>query len=76
LPGSGRIRPALYIAGASDWGTYQKPGEFERMQNSICTRFRGAHFVEGAGHWVQQERPEAVSRMLVPFLRGLESARE
>jgi pimeloyl-ACP methyl ester carboxylesterase len=27
------------------------------------------HLIEGAGHWVQQERPEEVSRLLMQFLR-------
>jgi pimeloyl-ACP methyl ester carboxylesterase len=61
--------PAMFIAGASDWGTYQKPGDFERMQTHACADFRGAHLVPGAGHWVQQEQPEAVSRLLLQFLR-------
>ena len=62
--------PALFIAGEADWGIYQKPGEFERMQASVCTRFRGAHLVPGAGHWVQQEQPEAVVRLATAFLSG------
>jgi pimeloyl-ACP methyl ester carboxylesterase len=65
--------PAMYIAGASDWGIYQKPGEFERMQHEVCTDFRGAHLVPGAGHWVQQEQPAVVNRLLLGFLRGIES---
>jgi pimeloyl-ACP methyl ester carboxylesterase len=28
------------------------------------------HLVDGAGHWVQQEQPEAVGRLLVEFLKG------
>ena len=61
--------PAQYIAGAADWGIYQKPGEFERMQTSaVCADWRGAHLVEGAGHWVQQEKPERVSAVLLDFL--------
>jgi pimeloyl-ACP methyl ester carboxylesterase len=63
--------PAMFIAGAADWGTYQKPGEFERMQSLACTDFRGAHLVHGAGHWVQQEQAEAVSRLLLDFLRAI-----
>ena len=60
--------PAIYIAGASDWGIYQKPGDFEVMQKSACSRFEGAHLIEGAGHWVQQEQPEAVNAVLLGFL--------
>ena len=62
--------PACFIAGASDWGIHQKPGELERMQASACTQFRGCHLVEGAGHWVQQEQPEKVSELLAGFLNG------
>jgi pimeloyl-ACP methyl ester carboxylesterase len=63
--------PACFIAGRSDWGTYQKPGDFERMQASACTQMRGCHLVDGAGHWVQQEQPAEVSRLLVDFLRSV-----
>jgi pimeloyl-ACP methyl ester carboxylesterase len=60
--------PSCFIAGKSDWGVYQKPGDFEAMQNSACTRMLGCHLVEGAGHWVQQEQPERVSQLLLGFL--------
>ena len=61
--------PVQYIAGAADWGIYQNPGVFERMQtNAVCADWRGAHLVEGAGHWVQQEKPERVSALLLDFL--------
>jgi pimeloyl-ACP methyl ester carboxylesterase len=62
--------PALYIAGKSDWGTYQTPGAVESMQSKACTRMAGVHLVDGAGHWVQQEQPEETSRLLIGFLRG------
>jgi pimeloyl-ACP methyl ester carboxylesterase len=61
--------PSMFIAGAADWGIYQAPGAFERMQSHACTDMRGCHLVEGAGHWVQQEQPEAVNRLLLDFLR-------
>jgi pimeloyl-ACP methyl ester carboxylesterase len=63
--------PAMFVSGARDWGTYQAPGALERMAGEICTRYRGTHLVEGAGHWVQQERPEPVNALLADFLRGL-----
>jgi pimeloyl-ACP methyl ester carboxylesterase len=62
--------PSMYIAGASDWGAHQKPGEFERMQSEMCTDLRGCHLVEGAGHWVQQEQPEKTAALLLDFLRA------
>ncbi|KPK05976.1 MAG: alpha/beta hydrolase [Betaproteobacteria bacterium SG8_39] len=63
--------PACFIAGRSDWGIYQKPHDLERMQQRVCTRFRGCHLLEGAGHWVQQEQPEKVAALLREFLRDL-----
>jgi len=62
--------PALYIAGRSDWGTHQKPGAYEAMATRGCARLHGSHLVDGAGHWVQQEQPEAVTALLLDFLRG------
>jgi len=54
--------PSMFMAGKSDWGVYQRPGNFERMQNHACTAMRGCHLLDGAGHWVQQEQPERVSQ--------------
>jgi pimeloyl-ACP methyl ester carboxylesterase len=67
--------PSCYIAGKSDWGVYQRPGDFERMQAAACTKMLGCHLVEGAGHWVQQEQPEATSRLLLQFLDQARSRR-
>ncbi len=61
--------PSMFIAGSSDWGTYQRPGSFERMQDSACTRMLGCHLIDGAGHWVQQEQAVRVSELLINFLR-------
>jgi pimeloyl-ACP methyl ester carboxylesterase len=60
--------PSTFIAGGADWGPYQKPGLLETMQASACTRMLGCHFVDGAGHWVQQEQPAETVRLLLEFL--------
>ena len=64
-------QPSMFISGASDWGTYQSPGSFERMQEVACTDMRAVHLVDGAGHWVQQEQADTTSRLLLEFLGGL-----
>ncbi len=61
--------PSCFISGKQDWGTYQRPGVFEAMQASACSRMIGCHLVDGAGHWVQQEQPEQVVRLLLQFLK-------
>jgi pimeloyl-ACP methyl ester carboxylesterase len=65
--------PSMFIAGKSDWGVHQAPGVFEKMRASVCTQMRGCHLVDGAGHWVQQEQPGAVTRLLLNFLQDARS---
>jgi pimeloyl-ACP methyl ester carboxylesterase len=60
--------PSCFIGGASDWGIRQVPGALENMQARACTDMRACHLVDGAGHWVQQEQPEEVGRLLLAFL--------
>ena len=60
--------PATFYGGRKDWGVYQNPGALQRLEKTVSTNYRGTHLVEGAGHWVQQERPDEVSRLLLSFL--------
>jgi len=62
------------VAGKADWGAYQNPGALERMQTTACTHMAGTHFVDGAGHWVQQEQPERVTTLIIEFLRQQRAA--
>ncbi len=62
--------PSCFISGLRDWGTYQRPGVFETMQTTACTRMLNVHLVDGAGHWVQQEQPDEVSQLLLRFLKA------
>jgi pimeloyl-ACP methyl ester carboxylesterase len=59
--------PSCFIAGQSDWGIYQRPGDFEQMQNTTCTQMHDCHLIAGAGHWVQQEKSDEVARLLTGF---------
>ena len=62
--------PSCFISGRQDWGIFQKPGDLEKMQHDTCTDLRGCHLLEGAGHWVQQEQPDAVATHLIEFLNS------
>ncbi|MCY4121876.1 MAG: alpha/beta hydrolase, partial [Acidobacteria bacterium] len=64
-------QPSLFIAGARDWGIHQRPGALERMESQACTDLRGLHLLDGAGHWVQQERSAEVTRLVLDFLASL-----
>jgi pimeloyl-ACP methyl ester carboxylesterase len=66
--------PSAFISGKQDWGTYQRPGVYEAMQSKACTNMIGGHLVDGAGHWVQQEQPADVSRLLLQFLQQAKRA--
>jgi pimeloyl-ACP methyl ester carboxylesterase len=65
--------PACYIAGAREWGVYQSPGAFEGMQHGACTRLLGVHLVEGAGHSVAEEQSDRTNRLILEFLRKVQS---
>jgi pimeloyl-ACP methyl ester carboxylesterase len=66
--------PSAFISGKQDWGTYQRPGVYEAMQSKACTNMIGCHLIDGAGHWVQQEQPAEVSRLLLQFLQRAKPA--
>ena len=58
--GARMTAPLAFIAGAQDWGIRQTPGALAAMAARASADYRGASLIEGAGHWVQQEQPEAV----------------
>jgi pimeloyl-ACP methyl ester carboxylesterase len=65
-------QPSCFIAGSRDVVRRFLPGvDLYADPGALCADFRGATIVEGEGHWVQQEAPEAVNRALLDFLGGL-----
>ena len=60
--------PFTFIAGQQDWGWAQVPGGIEAMETRVCADYRGTHLVDGAGHWVQQEQPGEVVRLVLDFM--------
>jgi pimeloyl-ACP methyl ester carboxylesterase len=61
--------PASFVSGKQDWGIYQNPGALDRLEKNIATNFRGTHLIDGAGHWVQQEKPKELVGLLLDFVR-------
>jgi pimeloyl-ACP methyl ester carboxylesterase len=59
--------PAGFIGGAEDWGVRQSPGAFENM-GKTCTRLLSVDLVPDAGHWVAEEQPAQVNKLLLHFL--------
>ncbi|EHI13103.1 alpha/beta fold hydrolase [Mycolicibacterium thermoresistibile] len=69
LAGATITAPALFLAGAADPVLgFMRP---ERATEVAVGPYRQV-LLDGAGHWVQQERPQEVNAALIDFLRGLE----
>jgi pimeloyl-ACP methyl ester carboxylesterase len=69
LSGAKVTMPSAFIAGDQDpvLVMTNPAGQAEWLED-----FRGSTLVPGAGHWVQQEAPEAVNEALLAFLAGLD----
>jgi epoxide hydrolase A/B len=58
--------PALFVGGTADpIGPTMNPARAREVVAGPYTE----EWVDGAGHWVQQERPDDVNRILLEFLR-------
>ena len=59
--------PAGFITGSLDPVNLMMPGAAEAMAEALPD-FRGSTVVDGAGHWVQQEKPAETNAALLAFL--------
>jgi pimeloyl-ACP methyl ester carboxylesterase len=67
IPASVYTMPVGFLTGSLDPVNAMMPGAAEAMAE-VLPNFRGGTMVEGAGHWVQQEKPEETNAALLAFL--------
>jgi epoxide hydrolase A/B len=70
IPPSVYTMPTGFITGSLDPVNSMMPGAIEEMAEAMPD-FRGATVVDGAGHWVQQERPAETNAALLSFLASV-----
>ncbi len=68
LAGAKVQQPALFITG--DLDPVRAFANANALKENV-PNLRDIVTIPGAGHWVQQERPEEVNKALIDFLNGL-----
>lgn len=63
-------QPALYLGGELDMIAGNTPDAIAALPAAV-PGLRHVEMYAGAGHWLQQERPDEVNTQLVAFLKGL-----
>ncbi|MFI2032400.1 alpha/beta fold hydrolase [Streptomyces buecherae] len=63
-------RPALFIGGTRDASTTWMADAIAAFDRTLPA-LTACHLIDGCGHWVQQERPDEVTRMLLDWLGAL-----
>jgi pimeloyl-ACP methyl ester carboxylesterase len=65
--GAAIAQPSLFLTGEHDATRGWLGPAIDRLGETM-PGLLGSHVIEGAGHWVQQERPDEVSALLVEWL--------
>ncbi|MEV1046806.1 alpha/beta hydrolase [Streptomyces sp. NPDC049916] len=65
--GAPLVQPSLFVGGALDASTTWMSDAIDAFPTTL-PGLSGAHLLEGCGHWIQQERPEEVNRLLTDWL--------
>lgn len=68
LPSQVIRQPALFMGGTRDGAIRMFPFDAVEAMKPNFADLRGAHMLEGIGHWTQQEAPQAVNDALLGWL--------
>ncbi|MET8750260.1 alpha/beta hydrolase [Streptomyces sp. NPDC004667] len=63
-------QPSLFIGGSLDASTTWMADAIDAYPTTLPA-LASTHILEGCGHWIQQERPEEVNRLLTAWLDSL-----
>ncbi|MFD6077590.1 alpha/beta fold hydrolase [Streptomyces hydrogenans] len=63
-------QPALFVGGTLDASTTWMSDAIDAFPTTL-PGLTASHLVEGCGHWIQQERPEEINRLLTGWLNSL-----
>ncbi|WP_181801027.1 alpha/beta fold hydrolase [Streptomyces shenzhenensis] len=67
-------QPSLFVGGGLDAATTWLADAIEAYPVTL-PGLVSSHLLDGCGHWIQQERPDEVNRLLVDWLAGLPATR-
>ncbi|MGA2368025.1 MAG: alpha/beta hydrolase [Dehalococcoidia bacterium] len=70
LNGAKIQQPSIFIAGAADFVIEMQAPLVENLENTMVNLKKKA-IIPGAGHWVQQEKPAELNKLLIDFLKNL-----
>ena len=70
LRGAKLRQPSLFVAGENDALITIARQAFDNLEDAMPS-LRKKVLLPGAGHWIQQERPAEVNKLLIEFLAGL-----
>jgi pimeloyl-ACP methyl ester carboxylesterase len=71
LSGAKIQQPSLFIAGELDGVIAMSRGAFDNLEKNM-PNLKQKILIPGAGHWIQQERPQEVNNLIAGFLKKLE----
>ena len=70
LSGAKIHQPSLFIAGELDGVIVMSRAAFDNLESAV-PNLKQKILIPGAGHWVQQERPQEVNDALIDFLKSV-----